>query len=263
MAKMFYMMMVLYAWLVQVIHTISYYNNKRMQLEKKLLSSLKANDTPVNGIWIGLFWSAVASGYTGMSHTFKTGQKADIENAGELSSYSAYELAERIFSWKSLEASIGLAALNSLIEPRGIKGNIKDYIKEKAVGKTVTIIGRFPFNDEITKIAGKTYILEIEPTGDELPMTACEDVVPESDINVITATTLINHTLQRLLELGRNSINIVLGPSTPLSPVLFDFGATVLAGVKVYDNNALVKSITQGVKKHRMLNGIEPVCLYK
>ncbi|TSA23839.1 MAG: hypothetical protein D4R67_12795 [Bacteroidetes bacterium] len=234
-----------------------------MQLEKQLLAQIRNHDAPVTDVWIGLFWSAVGSRYIGMSHTFKTGHKVEIEHSGELSSFSAYQLAERLFSWEPLEASIGVAALNSLIEPKGTTGNIKDYIKESAQGKAVTIIGRFPFNDEITRIAGKTYILEIEPTGDELPMTACEEVVPESDINVITATALINHTLERLLELGSKGINIVLGPSTPLSPVLFDFGADILAGVRVYDKDLLVKSITQGVKKHKLLNGIESICLFK
>jgi uncharacterized protein (DUF4213/DUF364 family) len=55
----------------------------------------------------------------------------------------------------------------------------------------------------------------------------------------------------------------VLGPSTPLSPVLFDFGADILAGVRVYNKNLLVNSITQGVKKFKLLNGIEPIYLFK
>jgi len=104
-------------------------------------------------------------------------------------------------------------------------------------------------------------LLEIEPTGNELPMMACEDVIPKSDINIISATSLINHTLQRLLEIGSNGINIVLGPSTPMTKVLFDFGADILAGVRVRNNNDAVKSVTQGVKKFNMLNGIESIFL--
>ena len=234
-----------------------------MELENKLLSSISDQNIPVKGVWIGLFWTAIESEYIGMSHTYKTGQKVYIKNAGELTSFSAVQLAKRILSWEPLEASIGVAAINSLIEPKGTKGNINDYIIKNAIGKTISIVGRFPFNDEISKIAGKSYLLEIDPVGNELPMIACEDVLPKSDINIITATALINHSLQRLLELGSNGINIVLGPSTPLSPVLFDFGADILAGVKVYNKNAIVKSITQGVKKFKLLNGIEPVCLYK
>lgn len=233
-----------------------------MRLERRLLSSIEEEDIEVKGVWIGLSWSAVETEYIGMSHTYKTGRKAHIKNAGELSDLTAGRLAERVLSWEPLEASVGVAAINSLIEPEGEPGNIKSYIKREARGKTVTIIGRFPFNDEVRKIARKTYLLEMAPRGEELPAAACEDVIPRSDINVITATALINHTLQHLLELGENGINIVLGPSTPLSPVLFDFGADILAGVRVYDKDAIVKSITQGVKKFKLLNGTEPICLY-
>ncbi len=242
-----------------------------MRLENELLSSIvdkdkakdRDKDMPVKGVCIGLYWTAVESKYIGMSHTYKTGQKIYIRNAGELSSFSAVQLAERILSWEPLEASIGVAAMNSLIEPKGTLGNIKTYIKNHARGKTLSIVGRFPFNDEVSKIARKAYLLELAPVGDELPAVACEDVLPRSDINVISATALINHTLQRLLELGSNGINIVLGPSTPLSPVLFGFGAHILAGVRVHDKDAVVKSIMQGVKKFKLLNGLEPISLYE
>lgn len=234
-----------------------------MRLENKLLSSIKDKDMPVKGVWIGLYWSAVEARFIGMSHTYKTGKKVYIRNAGNLTSFSALALAKRILSWEPLEASIGVAALNSLIEPNGTQGNINPYIKRKARSKTVAIIGRFPFNDVLSKIAKKAYFLELEPVGSELPASACEDVLPRSDVNVITATALINHTLQRLLELGINGTNIVLGPSTPFSSVLFEFGADVLAGVMVHDKNAIVQSITQGVKKFDLLNGLEPICLYK
>lgn len=235
-----------------------------MRLEKKLLSSVvdKDNDGPVNGVWIGLHWSAVEGKYVGMSHTYKTGQKIYIKNAGELSTISAGQLAERLLSWEPLEASIGVAALNSFIEPLGNKGNINNHIKKNARGKIITIIGRFPFNSEILKIAKKVYFLEMEPIGNELPAAAAEDVLLKSDLNVITATALINHTLQHLLELGNNGMNIILGPSTPLSPILFDFGADVLAGIRVNNRDAIVQSITQGAKKFELLNGLEPICRY-
>ena len=235
-----------------------------MRLENKLLSSVKGkdNDTSVKGIWIGLHWSAVEGKYIGMSHTYKTSQKVYIQDAGELSSFSVGQLADRLLSREPLEASIGAAALNSFIEPKGTKGSINSYIKKNARNKIVTIIGRFPFNNEISKIARKTYLLEMEPEKDELPASAAEEILPSSELNVITATALINHTLQRLLELGDNGINIILGPSTPLSPILFDFGADILAGVEVYNKDAIVKSITQGAKKFQLLNGLEPICLY-
>lgn len=234
-----------------------------MKLEKKLVNSVADLDAPVKGVWVGITWTAVESRYVGMSHTYQTSEHIDIENAGNLLSMSALQLAKKMLSWKHLEASIGVAALNSLIEPKGKKGNVKKYIIEKAKGKVVTMIGRFPFYDEISSIAKKSYLLEIEPSGNELPSFACEEILPKSDLNLITGTALINHSLQRLLELGQNGYNVILGPTTPLSPVLFEFGADVLAGVRVTKKKELVTGITQGVRMAKMLHGVEPVCLFK
>jgi uncharacterized protein (DUF4213/DUF364 family) len=234
-----------------------------MNLENKLLESIAGCDDPVKGVWVGLNWTAVESRYVGMSHTYRPSDKVDLEYAGALTSFSAKALAKRILSWNPLEASVGIAAINSLIMADGEKGNIVDHIKDKISGKTLTVIGRFPFFPELAAIAKRAYLLEIEPVGDELPAFASEEILPQSDINLITGTTLINHSLQRLLELGSNGLNIVLGPTTPLSPVLFDFGADILAGVKVTDRNALIQGVSQGAGMVKHLRGVEQVCLYK
>jgi len=233
-----------------------------MNLEKKLLESISDRESAVTGAWIGLTWTAIESKYLGLSHTYNTPENIDIENAGDLTSCKATELASRILSWKPIEASIGVATINSLLEPMGEKCNVKEFLREKVRGKTVTFIGRFPFYDEISPIARKSYLLELHPVGEELPAFACEEILPKSDINVITGTTLINHSLQRLLALGQNGINIVLGPTTPLSPILFDFGAHIIGGIKVNNKTEVTKVIMQGVRMSKLLNGIERVCLF-
>jgi uncharacterized protein (DUF4213/DUF364 family) len=52
--------------------------------------------------------------------------------------------------------------------------------------------------------------------------------------------------VDRLLELSRNSFVVVLGPTTPLSPVLFDHGVDILAGVSVVEPDTTIRSITEG-----------------
>ena len=42
-----------------------------------------------------------------------------------------------------------------------------------------------------------------------------------------------------------------------MNDVLFDYGADVIAGVKVVDKQALVSSVVQGVKSFKRLSGIE------
>jgi hypothetical protein len=236
--------------------------DRKLTMEEALLGSLGKRDAPVERVCIGLHWTAVLSSHVGMAHTYKTARKVEVEQSGNLEGGSARVLAGRLLSWEPLEASLGAAALNSLVEPACEKGSVNDLIMERARGKTVTIIGRFPFNEQVRRVAGKAHFLEMEPEHGELPSHAAERVIPESDLTVITATALLNHTLQRLLELARDSCAVVLGPSTPMSKVLFAYGADVLAGVRVTDPGALFRSVAQGVKSFQKLAGIEPVCMF-
>jgi len=72
-------------------------------------------------------------------------------------------------------------------------------------------------------------------------------LIPTADIVAITASALLNHTLDGLLALCPPGAPVlVIGPSTPLSPVLFDRGVSLLAGAEVADEAALLRSITQG-----------------
>lgn len=230
-----------------------------MKLIEDLLDSVRDSDCPVRRVCVGLHWTVVESKYTGIAHTYKSGSKEELEFAGKLVGKSAFELAERLKSPKPLEASLGVAALNSLIESDGRRGNVLTDVLEMTGGKTVTVVGRFPVNDKIARAAKKAYILEMEPGPGELPPEACEKVMPISDIILITATALINHTLPRLLELGAKANTIVLGPSTPMNDILFSYGVDTLAGVRVVDADALINSVMQGVKKFKKLAGLEAI----
>lgn len=230
-----------------------------MSLVEDLLESVTHLDCPVKRVCVGLHWTVVESRNAGMAHTYKTGHKTELDSSGNLVGQSAFQLAQRLASREPLEASLGLAALNSLIEPVGEPGNVFDHVLQMASGRTVTVVGRFPSNDLVAKAAQRAYFLEMEPQEGELPADACEEVVPTSDIAVITATALINKTLERLLELSRNATTVVLGPSTPMNDVLFQHGADVLGGVRITDADSLVDAVMQGVKKFGKLSGIEAI----
>lgn len=239
-----------------------------MRLIEDLLQSVADFDCDIRRVCVGLHWTVIESKFAGMAHTYKTSHKVEINDSGKLSGTTAFDLAGRALSWEPLNASLGLAAINSLLNVGEMEfemheANVGDWIKEQAEGKVVTIIGRFPFADEISRIASKVYRLEMDPVEGELPAAACEYVMPLSDVNVITATTIINHTIDRLLELGHGGVNIVLGPSTPLHPLLFEHGADILAGVLVDDPDALAKSIVEGTKTFKRLDGIRPVVVHK
>ena len=230
-----------------------------MTLIEDLLASVAGLDAPVTRVCIGLHWTLVESRTVGIAHTYKTGRKVEVADSGALAGRGALELAARLASWEPLEASLGLAALNSLIEPAGEAGNVFDEVLRLAPGRTVTVIGRFPFNGRVAAVAGRAHFLEMDPEPGELPPFAAEEVLPRSDISVISATALINHTLPRLLELARHGTAVVLGPSTPLNDVLLAHGAKLVAGTRVADREALFRSVAEGAKSFRRLAGIEPL----
>jgi hypothetical protein len=67
------------------------------------------------------------------------------------------------------------------------------------------------------------------------------------DVVAITGMTLINHTLERMLSLcPPEAFVLVLGPSTPLSPVLFTWGVNSLSGSVVMDVDDVVLAVSQG-----------------
>jgi uncharacterized protein (DUF4213/DUF364 family) len=230
-----------------------------VKLIEDLLQSVAGLDCGVRRVCVGLHWTMVESRFVGLAHTYKTNRKVELAESGDLVGRSALELAARLRSWEPLEASLGLAALNSLIEPSGGPGNVFEEILRSVPGRTITVIGRFPFNERVAAVAGKAYFLEMEPERGELPSFAAEEVIPRSDFSVISATALINKTLPRLLELGRAGKTVVLGPSTPLNDVLLDHGATLLGGTRVSDADRLVSCVMQGAKSFHRLAGIEPL----
>ena len=80
----------------------------------------------------------------------------------------------------------------------------------------------------------------------DLPAGAAEEILPQAEVVGITGTSFINHTADNLLDLSRNSFVIMLGPTTPLSSVLFDYGVDVLAGVKVIESGKTIRFISEG-----------------
>jgi uncharacterized protein (DUF4213/DUF364 family) len=234
-----------------------------MKLVDALLDSVSGERQQAARVQIGLHWMAVESRHTGVAHVFRGRQDFELADAGDLQGKDVMELAAGLRSWEPIEAGLGLAALSSLIDAEGEKLNVFDYIMTCAPGKTVTCIGRFPFFERMAQSAARAYLLEMDPQAGELPPFAAEEVIPESDLVILTGTSLINKTMERLLELSRNSTAIVLGPSTPMSDVLFDFGASVIAGIRVVDRERLFRSLAQGVKFYNKIDGIEPVTRFR
>jgi uncharacterized protein (DUF4213/DUF364 family) len=142
-----------------------------------------------------------------------------------------------------------MAAINSLIdidESNCIEENAFDVLARRASNRNVAIVGHFPWIPKLRKIAGTLWVIEQRLQEEDLPAEASEDILPQADVVGLTGTSFINHTVDRLLELSKNAFVVILGPTTPLSPVLFDHGVDILAGVTVVEPDRTVRSISEG-----------------
>jgi uncharacterized protein (DUF4213/DUF364 family) len=169
---------------------------------------------------------------------------------GRLDAKSARELADYVLSDNLLEASIGMAAINSLLdvdEGSTVEVNAVEVLIENGRGKNVALVGHFPFISKLRSAVGQLWVIEQHPSEGEYPAESASNLIPQANVVAITSSTLINHSLDGLLAFCRpDALVMMLGPSTPLSPVMFNHGINILSGSIVVDETAVLNTVGQG-----------------
>jgi uncharacterized protein (DUF4213/DUF364 family) len=223
----------------------------------RILNSLI--DQPLLRVQIGVHWTAVVVEQEGMpkcglastlavehDHT----SEPDIPAPGQLEKINALELAGWIRSEIPLRRSIGCAAINALL-PRGpaswVEANAEEAMLEHGRGKKAVLVGHFPFAERLRDQFREFKVLDLHPGQGVLPASSAPDVLPEADLVAITGMTFINQTLPGLLELCRKDAYVLLlGPSTPLTPLWAEYGVNLLAGSIVEDIEGVLAALGQG-----------------
>ena len=156
----------------------------------------------------------------------------------------------------SNEAAIGYAAINALL-PRTPERwqalRATDYLFQNGVGINVALIGRFPFQDRLKPLVKQLWILETNLSEEDEQTRADFDNLQQADLVALPATTLIDKTFDRWMSHCRQDATVIMiGTSTPLSPVLYDFGVQVLSGAIVDDPQKTFLGIGQGLSMHHL-----------
>jgi uncharacterized protein (DUF4213/DUF364 family) len=87
--------------------------------------------------------------------------------------------------------------------------------------------------------------------------------LPKADVVAITGTTMTNHTFDNIYNsLPKSSYNIMLGPSTPLSPLLFDHRMDMVSSTRVMNYRNVKEQILLGTPT-RYLTDVEMVSIFK
>ncbi|MDD5556991.1 MAG: DUF364 domain-containing protein [bacterium] len=238
-----------------------------------VLMDAAGDDAPVGDVAIGAFVCMVSSRHAGLSSSFRgrcgaagcasAAGGAGLSRAGDLAGMSARRLAGYAASDNLLEASVGVAALNSLIAPPPAalaELNASEVIARTGAGKRVAVIGHFPFVERL-RGAAEVRLIQREPWDREGALREAEAKIPGCDVVAVTGSSLINRTFGRLLSLARGAYVIVIGASTPLSPALFRLGVSALCGTVVDDADAARRALTQGAT-FREMRGIRRVTIF-
>ncbi|MCA9961514.1 MAG: DUF364 domain-containing protein [Anaerolineales bacterium] len=236
-----------------------------MKLIDELLTVVPEGETI--GVTIGLHWTAVSVKVAGeqrcgLASTLVGNRphgEVDVPNAGTLQHLSGHELAALAATDNLTLRSIGMAAINALLSPlpeRWVERNAEHVIAEAGTGKTVALVGHFPFIDALRPQVGQLFVLEQNPGPGEYPAEAAVDIVPQADVLAVTSMTLLNGTLDGLLALRKpGSQVLLLGPSTPLHPLLFDYGIAMLSGAVVTAVAPVLHLIQQGAVFRQVRKG--------
>ena len=233
-----------------------------------LILSLKGRDFPVKSVHTCVFWTAVITKHCGLSSTFRdegVSHDRGVRDVGNLTRKTALELVEYAKSKSLLEASIGMATVNSLIdidESKCVQKNAFEIILEKGEGKHVAVVGHFPWIPKLREKIKNFWVLEQRLREGDLPAEEADRILPRCDVVGITGTSFINHTLEGLLGLCKKAYVVVVGPTSPLSSVLFDYGIEAICGTKVIDAEKVIRSISEGAT-FKEVKGVKLVTLTK
>jgi hypothetical protein len=218
-------------------------------------------DAAVRQVTIGLNWTAVVvEGPAGLrcglastlagEHTH--GGPPRVSDAGKLEQQAAGRLAELVLDTdRPTLTSVGMAAINALLPPPPSDAwteiNAEQIILQHGETQVVGLVGHFPFVPRLREELAELYVLDLDPGPGDLPAEAASEVLPRCGMVAITSMTLINHTLEDLLGLCAPAATVMLlGPSTPLSPVLFEHGVDLLSGSIVENIDPVMRAVRQG-----------------
>jgi uncharacterized protein (DUF4213/DUF364 family) len=240
-----------------------------MKILDDLILTVNKNSV-VRDIRQGVFHTAVVTDKCGLASTLPHDAiKQDqpfVKEAGLLLQKEIKDLLLMAGSENILEAAIGMATLNSLIQidvDSCIDLNARELIIEKGTGKKIAVIGHFPFIPLLREVASELRVIEKNPQEGDYSELSAEEFLPQSDVIAITGTSFTNHTVEYLLSLCRPDAYVVmLGDTTPLSPILFDYGIDALSGTLVTDTEQVLRCVSQGAN-YRKIKGIRQLTMLK
>lgn len=153
------------------------------------------------------------------------------------------EAAKLVKSWNFIEASVGMAAINTFYNTHALMmkynalqpGHQYCTAGMDLKGKRVGMVGHLRASGNPFAGAKDVLILERRLQDGDYPDSACEYLLADCDVVIITGSAITNKTMPRLLQICKNSAVVITGPSVPMAQALLRFGASRIAGLIIND----------------------------
>ncbi len=186
--------------------------------------------------------------------------------AGDLKGVAAQELASGVTGQDPVATALGIATINATTNATidtGADTGPGPLDVLPIDGARVGMVGYFePFARELRARSTELHICEkrlSRGTG-TLPDWVADQLLPRCDLVIITSLALVNGTLDHLLALCQGEVALV-GPTTPMSQVLFEHGVDHLFGSVVLDGPAILDVVSQAGGTHRFKKATRKVYL--
>ena len=258
----------------------------------KSAEKLGLHEKTVEDVRVGLTYVAVklsgSDSCCGVGHVLRSELPSHCFAAEDLYPMigkNASELAGLLLESDPLLPSIGIATINAVFSEhvgklRGVvKGDVVDSLKLND-DDVVGMVGNFaPIVRRLEGRVSRVMVLERKSmdagrpkkcasSADEFvkyyPDWAWEEVLSECNVVIITASTIVNRTLDHLLSAcaGKAREIAIVGPTTPLAPeVLGRHGVTFLGSVRIISSGKVLEIISQGGGMNVFGRGAEKISL--
>jgi hypothetical protein len=223
-----------------------------------------AQNARVSKVLLGLNWTVAEVQFgdgmfsRGLCFSPVDGTRA-LSWPGTLADKPAAELVSWMTSWNPCEAAVGTAVANALINGSSglidraeLPGNdfpshlkVFGHFANELKNQPVVIIGHYPQMELLNEHFDFQCIEKFQQHGD-YPEAAADFLLPKAEWVFITASSIANKTLPRLLQLSRNAQVVLMGPSLPWLLEWRDFGVNYLAGVEVIEPEYLHQVAAEG-----------------
>jgi uncharacterized protein (DUF4213/DUF364 family) len=227
----------------------------------------------VSDVRIGLGYTGVMleDGRAGVAYTFREQAKGGcsvFQKLRPLSGRHSSELVPLLPSNDPIEAAVGLACANALVNLEDERFQTGDLLKclDLRSDDHVGMVGYFgPLVGTLEEVVGTLTVLERlgHPSRLIRPPEEAEGTLPKCQVAIITATSILNHTIEKLLEAAAKCREVVvLGASTPLLPEAFlPRNVTLLSGLVVQEPREVLQIVSEGRGMRYFGPHVRKVCL--